>query len=384
MTGSVGKSSTKEAIYQILKNNFRVRKSEGNYNNEIGLPLTILGFKTPGKNIFGWLKIFIRSIFSLPEKDNYPKVLVLEMAADHPGDIAYLLKIVKPQIGVLTSISPTHLEFFKSVENIFEEKQLLITTLPPSGWAVINIDDERIVSLEERIRSKILSFGLKDKAMVRGIEPSLIQNLVEDRLEIKGLQFKIRYQGNVVPIFLSGIIARTQVYAVLAGVAVGLALNLDLLAIVNNLSSYKPLSHRMSILKGRNNITIIDDTYNSSPLATEEAIKTIQEIKPVHGARKWLVLGSMLELGEKSKELHYKIGQEVANGNFGFLLTYGDEAKEIARGASEKGMGKKNISSFTNQGELIEYLKRNLLPGDIILVKGSRAMKMEKVVKALT
>ena len=194
VTGSVGKSSTKEAIYQVLKNDFRIRKSQSNYNNEIGLPLTILGFKTAGKNIFEWLRIFLKAIFNLLGKENYPEILILEMAADHPGDIAYLLRIVKPQIGVLTSISPTHLEFFKEIENVFTEKQLLIKNLPLNGWAILNKDDKLIAPLGNKIRSKVLTFGLEEEAMVRGIEISLSQSLEEKEIELRGLQFKIKYQ----------------------------------------------------------------------------------------------------------------------------------------------------------------------------------------------
>jgi len=384
ITGSVGKSSTKEAIYEILKNNFRARKSQGNYNNEIGLPLTILGFPSAGKNIFGWLKIFIKVIFNLlPEKENYPEILILEMAADHPGDIAYLLKIVKPQIGVLTSVSPSHLEFFKEVENVFAEKQLLIKNLPLNGWAILNKDDKLIASLENKIKSKILTFGLGEEAMVRGIEIFLSQSLEEKEIELKGLQFKIKYQGNVVPIFLSGVISCSQVYAILAAVAVGLSLNLNLLTIANYLSSYKHLPSRMSVLKGKKEVVIIDDTYNSSPMAVKEALKTLLQIKLASGARKWIVLADMLELGKKSIDLHYEVGEEVAKGNFNFLLTYGKESIEIAKGAREKGMNEKNIFSFDKQDQLIKFLEENILTGDIILVKGSRGMRMENVVKAL-
>ena len=398
VTGSVGKSSTKEAIYQVLKNDFRIRKSQSNYNNEIGLPLTILGFKTAGKNIFDWLGIFLKAIFNLPGKENYPEILILEMAADHPGDIAYLLRIVKPQIGVLTSISPTHLEFFKEIENVFAEKQLLIKNLPLNGWAILNKDDKLIAPLGNKIRSKVLTFGLEEEAMVRGIEISLSQSLEKKEIELKGLQFKIKYQGHVVPVFLSGVISHSQVYAILAAVAIGLSLNLNLLTIANYLSSYQHLPSRMSVLKGKKGIVIIDDTYNSSPLAVKEALRTLSEIKIASESRKFVVLADMLELGKKSKDLHYEIGEEVAKGNFNFLLTYGKESREIARGArekvrpksdlesdlgSEEARNEKNIFSFEHQNQLIKFLKENILAGDMILVKGSRGMKMEKVVKAL-
>jgi len=380
VTGSVGKSSTKEAIYEILKNNFRVRKSQGNYNNEIGLPLTILGSHSAGKNIFGWLKIFIGGMLR-GKRDDYPEILILEMAADHPGDINYLLKIVKPQIGVLISVSPTHLEFFKEVENVFVEKQLLIKNLPLNGWAILNKDDKLITSLENKIRSKVLTFGLGEEAMVRGLEIFLSQSLEKEELEIRGLQFKIKYQGNVVPVFLPGVISHSQVYAILAAVSVGLSLNLNLLTIANYLSSCRPLPGRMSVIKGKKGATIIDDTYNSSPLAVKEALKTLLEIKIALGARKWVVLADMLELGKKSKDLHHEAGEEVAKSDFNFLLTFGQESFEIAKGAKEKGM--KNIFSFEQQDQLIKFLKENILAGDIILIKGSRGMKMEKVVEAL-
>ncbi len=381
ITGSVGKTSTKEALFTILKEKKKIRASPENYNNEIGLPLTILGFKVPEKKI-GWLKIFWQSLFDLPEKEKYPEILILEMAADRPGDISYLLKIVKPQIGILTAVSAAHLEYFKSVENVFEEKKKLIEAVPSQGWVILNKDDKLNASLEKKVKSKILTYGLQE-AMVEALEISLEQEFKNDLLEIKGLFFKVKYEGNLVPVFLKEVVSLSQVYAVLAALAVGLSLNFNLLDLVNCLSSYESPAHRFKLIKGKKETLIIDDSYNSSPKAVEEALKTLAEIKVHKEARKWIVLGEMLELGKESEKLHYELGKKIAKEKIDYLLTYGEKAKAFSKGAVEEGMVSKNIFSFEKQEELINFLKENIKRGDLIFIKGSRKMKMEKIVEAL-
>jgi len=384
ITGSVGKSSTKEAVYEVLKHDFKVRVSQGNYNNEIGLPLTILGLVSAEKNVFGWFKIFFGALFNLPEKNDYPRILILEMAADHPGDIDYLLKIVKPEIGTLTSIGPTHLKFFKSVENVFEEKKKLIEALPINGWAILNKDDGMVSSLERRVKSKVLTFGLSEEATIRAIEIVLGQELNGGAPKINGLQFKVKYKGSLVPISLPNIISYSSIYAIEAAIAVGLSFNLNLLQIANYLSSYKNLAGRMSVIKGKKETLIIDDTYNSSPKAVEEALQVLSEIKIGPSERKWVVLADMLELGEGSSQLHYEVGEKIAKANkFDFLLTTGKEAAHMAFGAKEKGMNEKNVLFFEDRSQLIEFLQKNILKGDVILIKGSRGMQMEKAVEAI-
>lgn len=387
ITGTVGKSSTKEAIYQVLKHNFSVRRNLKNYNNEIGLPLTILGRLSPGRSFPGWLRVFwMASGDSIFTSISYPKILVLEMAADHPGDINYLTKIAQPEIAVLTRIGPAHLEFFKTLENVTKEKFSLIKSLPLNGWAVLNIDDNIIREFIPEVKSKILTYGLSEKADVRALKISLEQEkpVKGKRPNVIGLRFKICYQGNIIPVFLPKVISENEVYASLAAASVGLIFDLHLIEIAEYLEkNIKPLSGRMRQIKGIKNTLIIDDTYNSSPLAVKSALDSLKKIEIYPEARKWIVLGDMLELGRYKVKEHLDIGNIIPKYKFDYLITFGDLAENIAKGAIENGMSKNKVLSYKDRKSLIKYLQDNIKPGDLILVKGSQGMRMEKIVKEI-
>jgi len=382
ITGSVGKSSTKKAIALVLKSQLNVRQSKGNYNNEIGVPLTILGVKSPGRNIFGWIRVFILGFFKIIFKQkSYPKVLVLEMAADRPGDIEYLVNIAPCHIGVITSISAAHTEFFKTLDKVTLEKQMIIKNISKDGWAVLNADNKRTYALKNKTSAQVLSYGLDTQANIQGLEVQINQELKEEGLEIKGLKLKVRYHGNVVPVFLPNIISLAQVYSVLAAISVGLALDLNLIDIVKALKSYEPLPGRMVLLPGVNNSLIIDDTYNSSPQAVEAALDTLEAIIPVSSARKWVILGDMLELGDLSEKMHREIGEKIIQTDIDYLITVGKEAQYIAQQAREKGFRQERIFSFDNSLGVVPLLKPRIKNGDIILVKGSQGSRMERIVK---
>lgn len=391
ITGSVGKTSTKEAILLVLKKHFSVRASFKNYNNELGVPLTIINAKSQGKNIFGWLGVIGRAIILIFLPLKFPKVLILEMAADKPDDIKYLTSLASCQVGVLTSISPVHLEQFKNIENVLKEKQIIVTHLPPAGWAILNGDDERIVGLRNKIKAKILTFGFSarggsdvggsDKNDVKALEISLVQKYSDDnKLILDGLRFKLDYQGKIIPFFLPGMIAQHQLYSVLAGVAVGLAMNLNLLDIAESLRSFSLPAGRMKLIEGINDSIIIDDSYNASPEATRLALETLSQIQ---ANRKIFVFGEMLELGESSEEAHREIGRLVVDKNIDIFLTIGELSAKAADSAKRKGMSDDKIFSFADPKEISNFLKEKILKNDVILIKGSQGSRMERVVKAM-
>lgn len=384
ITGSVGKTLTKEAIALVLKKKFFLRASLKNYNNEIGLPLTIINAKSPGKNLFGWLKVFLKGFFIIIFPVKFPKVLVLEMAADKPGDIKYLTEIAPCQIGVITAIAPVHLEKFKSIENILKEKEIIATHLPVNGLAILNADDERLFQIKNKIRAKILTFGFSEKADVRAIEIKLDQEITEKgELKINGLIFKVSYQGNIVPFSLPKILAKHQIYSALAAICVGLVQGLNLLEISESLKDLEPLAGRMRLIKGVKDSLIIDDSYNSSPKAVLAALETLNEILTPPGRRKIVVLGDMLELGPISEKSHFQIGKKISSYNFEMLITVGNLAKKIAEGAYQNGMREELIFKFDRSEEVIKFLKEKIIFGDLILVKGSQGMRMEKIVKGI-
>jgi len=384
ITGSVGKSSTKQTVALILKNHMNIRESKGNYNNEIGVPLTIIGVKSPGRNLVGWTKVLIFGFLKIVFKDkSYPRVLVLEMAADRPGDIEYLLKMAPCKIGVLTAIGRAHVEFFKNIENVAHEKSAIITNLPKDGWAILNADDKRVLSLKNETSAGVLTYGLGPQADIQGLEVGLDQVLKPEGPEIRGLRFKVSYQGNIVPVFLPGTVSLSQVYVALASIAVGLPLGLNLIDLVQTLEKYKALPGRMSLIQGINRSLIIDDTYNSSPLAVESALETLESIRIHPYASKWVILGDMLELGDLSRRAHYQVGKKIARTKFDYLIAVGREARAIVQGARENGFINENVFSFENSLAVFKFLKPRIKTGDVILIKGSRKMKMEKLVKEI-
>ena len=381
VTGSVGKSGAKEAIKHILQKHFVVAANYGNYNNEIGVPLTILGIQDVGKNFFSWSKILWRAFRRTCGKIDYPKILIIEMGTSHPGDLDYLLSIVKPDIGVLTAVGPSHLEYFGTTEKVFEEKRRIIDVLPSQGWAILNIDDEWISSLIKKIKTRIITFSLDHTADLKATEvtPFSFEEYG------KGIRLKIRYQGNVIPVSLSRLISQHQVYAVLAAFGVGLALDLKILDMVSDVHDYQGLPGRMSLIQGKKQTFIIDDTYNASPKSVLEAISFFQKLSKKSQAKKWLVLADMKELGKKSVELHQEVGSAVAGSSIDCLITYGQMAEKISAETALK-IGVKDsmmIKHFADQKTLVSFLADNISSDDIILIKGSRGMHMENVVKGL-
>ena len=386
ITGSVGKSSAKEAVYTVLKNYFDLRRSLKNYNNEVGLPLTILGRLSPGKSLNGWLRVFWLALGSLWffEK-SYPKILLLEMAADRPGDIKYLTEIAPCKIGVVTAVAPVHLEFFNdNLENVAREKSMIVSHLPKNGWAVLNADDERILAMKEKTEARILTYGFSEKVEIRAIEPFIDQEIDSSgRTIIRGINFKVKYAGNTVPFFLSGILAKSQIYAALVGVAIGLLFDLNLIEISEALKGYQALPGRMNLIEGIKESLIIDDTYNSSPKAVEAALEVIKEIRIDSRSKKWIVLGGMLELGKISQEAHQEVGRMVGEMNFDYLVTVGEKAKIIGQAAKETGMPEKNVFHFNRSEEAGKFLAEKIKKNDLILVKGSQGVRMEKTVKQI-
>ncbi len=376
ITGSIGKTSTKNAIYRVLSSSFQVRKSYKSYNNQIGVPLTILGFKTPGRDIFAWLKIFFTSFIKVFYCPNYPKVLVLEMGADRPGDLKYLTSFVKPHIAVMTSIGTSHMKYFDSQDELVKEKATLIKALDKDkGKAVLNFDDEKIKEVGLNADAEVIFYGLESKA-----------NFKADDLKFNedGMSFKLESSGNSIP-FDIPVLGRSQVYNSLAAVAVGSLFNLTLVEMVDTLSHFKGEKGRCRILAGKKNTTIIDDSYNSAPKSLENALEVLDKINKQD--RKVAILGDMLELGKKSNELHKKMGKRAAQ-IADLLIFVGSKNKYFKQGAFEKEGNRQNrkdlmIKEFTDYKKLNQKVLSLLKPGDTILVKASQGIRLEKTVEKI-
>ncbi len=384
ITGSVGKTSSKEAISLILSCQKRVRSNFSNYNNEFGLPLTIIGLKSPGKNLFKWVKVFVFATNLLLFKDkNYPEILVLEMGVDREGDMDYLLKIVKPDRAVLTNISHSHLEYFGSIEKIKKEKVKLLQGLKKGGVAIINLDNDFSKDIKDNLKNLVISYGINSEAdvLARDINFVLPENGVKNNFY--GINFKLEYKGSVVPVSLSGVISISSVYAILSAVSVAISLEFNIIDLINCLKNFKNPTGRMNILPGIKNTIIIDDTYNSSPESSLIALDFLEKIKKTKNSRRIVVLGDMLELGNYSEDGHRLIGEKVAKIGVDEIILVGERARDIGRGAIDNKFNKELIFHFTNPEDAGLFLQDRISEHDVVLIKGSQGVRLEKTVKEI-
>lgn len=378
VTGSVGKTSTKDAIFSVLSKHFNVRRSEKSFNSEIGVPLTVLGCQNAWSNPIGWLKNIWTGLDLLIFRHHFPDWLILEVGADHPGDIKSVTKWLKPDITVLTKFAktPVHIEFFKNRDEIIKEKGYLVEALRHDGVIVINADDADAVKFKGKDNHKTLTYAVEGEADVR----ATFAELFYENSKLAGMTFKVDYAGNSVPVVVRNVIGDQVLYSALAAVTVGLACGLNMIKIADGLSEYISPKGRMKIIAGVKNSTIIDDTYNSSPVAVHSALSTLRKIS-AHG-RKIAVLGDMLELGKHSVAEHNELGKEVAKF-CNMLITVGLRTRETAESALSNGMDESKILQFDKSQEAGQYLQNIIGEGDIILVKGSQSMRMEKCVEEI-
>lgn len=371
ITGSIGKTSTKEAVYQVLKRHSNIRASYKNYNNELGVPLTILGQKSAKKSIADWFLIILRSLFLLIKKNkDYPKILVLEMGIDRPKDMHYLCSIVKPDIAIVTAIGLSHIEFFKTQENIIKEKRILVENVKSDGLVILNHDQPEVLSMASKSPAKHLSFGFNKKADL---------NLLDYNYDIrKGTKAKLSYQGSLVPAFFPNLISQSGIYSCLAAILVAVNLKMNLLDSVNDLKNFSLPAGRMRKFEGLNDSIIIDDTYNASPESTISAIESLALEK-----NKILVLGDILEIGEHINLASSDIAREIIKNKFSQVITKGDIALLVNRELLALSYPAENLRHFSNYSDIISYLKTKLHKDLVVLVKGSQGARMEHVVKAL-
>lgn len=384
LTGSVGKTSTKEAIFKVLSYKFRTGKNIKNYNNEIGLPLSIIGMESAKKNPLIWIWIFIKGLLMVIfKRSDYPAMLVLEMGADKPGDIKYLVDFVKCHVGVITAIGAAHLELFDSVEKVAREKQNIVSHLKVDDYAILNKDDELAMNMQSKTRAKVITFGFSADADIRALDVDISAGPSSDPwvdVQIKGLSFKLQYKGSIIPVFLPKVLGQHQVYSALAAAAVGVSQGMNLADIAEALKDYNPPAGRMRLIAGIKHTSIIDDSYNSSPMATRAALKLLKSIDLA--GKKFVALGDMLELGVYTKEGHREVGLAVAEVA-DILVTSGGRAKIIAQAAMEAGMSEDNVFSFDDPLSAGKFIQERIKSGDMVLAKGSQGARMEKVVKEL-
>ncbi len=346
ITGSNGKTTTKEMLWQITSIRLAALKNPGNWNNLIGLPLSLL------------------------QLHEGHQVGIMEMGMSERGEIQRLAEISAPHIAVITNIGPAHLEQLKTIDNIMAAKGELFAALGAADIAVVNRDDERVMVLAQKTRARILSFGTRE-GDIRG-ELVQIYDSGETvfNLDIMGKQDVV----TLAPpggIFLSN---------ALAAAAVAHALNMRMEEIKQGLEAFRPIPGRMEIIRV-DGITIINDSYNANPISMEASLKLLSAAKQKH--RTIAVLGDMLELGEQSPGYHREVGRATARCGIDFLFVYGQFSASVAEGARADGMSAQHVFTFDKQEVLREKLRDEVHEGDWVLVKGSRAMKMEQIVEFL-
>jgi UDP-N-acetylmuramoyl-tripeptide--D-alanyl-D-alanine ligase len=341
VTGSAGKTTTKEAIAHVLSARFRVLKSEGNFNNHFGLPLMLLKLE--------------------PEHD----LAVIEMGMSHAGEIAALAKIAQPEIGVVTNVAPVHLEFFDSVAGIARAKYELVEGLPTTGTAVLNADDEYVSQFGRDFRGKVVLYGLRPSADVRAenIQP----------LGSEGSAFDVVVANHREKAILH-LVGTHNIHNALAAVAAGLERGLTPSEAVAALATLAPADKRGQVVK-LGNITIINDCYNCNPKALEAMVDALAAMP---AKRRIVVGGEMLELGPAGDDLHRQAGEYIARKKIDLLLGVRGQAEQMVGAARQAGMRAEFVATPEEAGE---WLARETRDGDVVLLKASRGVKLERALE---
>jgi UDP-N-acetylmuramoyl-tripeptide--D-alanyl-D-alanine ligase len=346
ITGSNGKTTTRQMTAEVVAQKFCALSTIGNYNNQIGVPLTLLRLA--------------------PEH----RWAVVELGTNSPGEIARLAQICSPDIGVITNIGPAHLEGLGSLDGVMREKEQLIEHLKTGGSAVLNADDRRAFKIAERTEKKVLLFGLSKTAAIRA-------TAVQEK--VGGISFSLDLPRESVTVDLK-VPGQFMVINALAAAAVGHLLELSAAEIKSGLEIFKPAWGRMNIFQTASGIHIIDDTYNANPDSMQAAITTLNALRANN--RSVFVAGDMLELGARAESLHRQVGAWAATANINKLCVSGEYAEAVAAGAKDAGMKSENIV-VGSQEKILNHLKDSLKPGDWVLVKGSRGAKMDNIVKRI-
>ncbi|MDB5254357.1 MAG: UDP-N-acetylmuramoylalanyl-D-glutamyl-2,6-diaminopimelate--D-alanyl-D-alanyl ligase [Parcubacteria group bacterium] len=385
ITGSVGKTSTKDSIQTVLSRFYDSRANVKSFNSEFGVPLTILGLPNQSRNLLGWIKNLIEGLSLIFLPNHYPEWLVLEMGADAPGDIASLTAWVKPEIVVVTKLSkvPVHVEFFANPEDLFREKGNLVKALKPGGTLILNADDEDVVAYRNLSEEKVILFGNGNGSDVVSRNYEIVYDAYGTEKDApllpKGIKCTIEYKDESEQVYLEGTVGAHHAYHALAAFAVCAALSEPFSIAAKSFKHHAPTPGRLRLIEGIKHSIILDDTYNSSPVAAEEALKALFSINTP--GKKIAVLGDMLELGRYSIDEHKKIGILAAEADM--LVTVGIRSRYTASFALDAGMDENNVLQFEDAKEAGAYLQNMIKEGDAILVKGSQSMRMERAVEEI-
>lgn len=399
ITGSVAKTSTKEAVLSVLSSTGReIFATPGNMNTEIGVPLSLLGFKHPPENWWGYLVAIFKSFFPpilSASKRQLAPYYVLEYSADAPGDIAYLASRIPPDLVIITKISPVHMQAYTGLEQLVEEKMSLLKFLKPHGTAFLNLDDPNQVQMVPENLSQILWYGTKrTDALKSGVwgrelkhnEKGIVATLdfvVARRIDTIGgkQRQQLALQTNI--------LGEHQFAAVLIAAAIGYHQQIPIPKLKRALESYQVPAGRGRLIKGRKNILIVDDSYNASPESVKAGLNMLRpiaksDLRNTKDPRRVVaILGNMNELGDYTQAAHFEIG-EIAALNVDYLVAVGPNADQILKGAVKNGLNRQSMIAFATPENLLDKLDQVVQSRDLLYVKGSQnQVRLERVVKVL-
>ena len=345
ITGTNGKSTTKEMTAAITEKKFKTIKTKGNLNNHIGLPL---------------------NIFDLSKTD---EIAVMEMGMSAAGEIKRLAEIAKPEIGVVTNISEGHLVHLKTLKKVQAAKGELFDSLSEKETAIVNADDPLVLELAKSVRAKVITYGIYKGADIKA------ENICP--MDREGFKLSVNFSGKNIPICIP-FLGECNIYNALAAIATSWSLGIAPDDIKQGLMAAKLLANRFEVSEHRG-VTIINDSYNANPRSMKEALKILAKYKCK--GRRFFIVGEMLELGDLSKPAHKALGVDVAKYSIDYLVTVGDLSSHVAKSAVASGMNKKNTAIASGHECAVAFIKKHSRSGDCLLVKGSRGSKMEEVVR---
>lgn len=370
VTGSAGKTTTKEIMAAILERRHKIKKSDKNLNTEFGAVYSILGLR-PARGLSDWGRVLFRAcIASLKTPEPYEK-LVLEMGVDKPGDMDEILKVFTPNIMVFLNVKNIHIDKyqFPNRQAIYDEKSKACYAVAPNDFVVVNIDDSFARQLVDKVPANVVSIGTSNDADLRASKV---------RTDRDGLHFNLEYEDKSIPVHVPGILGECHLSSILAGIAVGFLNGLPWKVIEHALKEFQLPPGRMNPLPGKNDSMIIDSSYNAS----EDTMLAALDVLSLFSGRKIAALGTMNELGELTESSHRKVGKAAAE-KADMLIAVGAHAKLYAEGAHTGGMSASMIHVFDNSQKAGEFLAGALERNDTVLAKGSQNnVRMEHLVKA--
>ncbi len=379
ITGSVGKTTTKDMVAHVLGAHMTVRVSHKNFNNEMGVPLTVIGVDRTLHGVRDVVVVAGAWIRALVAR-SYPRVVVVECGVDRPRDMHYLMRIVQPDVAVVTVIAPAHRAFFASTEAIAREKYGMVAHVKQNGLALLNADD-RYVHLAPIPDASVTVrlYGERADAYYRVTGNNLCVD--QSTHDASGIAFKFNYDGKVIPVRLHHVYTPHAAQSAAIALAVADWLHVNMVNAVATLAHFVGAPGRMRIIDGRDGVRIIDDTYNASPVSVESAIATLAAL-PREG-RTIAVLGDMLELGRTCASAHRTVGDYLYKHMIDHAVVVGPHMRHAARTVSKHGWHADRITHVQTPQEAAEAVAALVRAGDRVLVKGSQGMRMEKVVERL-